>query len=118
MLYEVITVWADAFQFEETSLYTSGNAASIHISPDGKVFVVDEAIELWSVDGSTGEFNDYYPIGSSNLADIAFSSAANVWWANNLREFGSSHLSRITSYNVCYTKLLRAVQMANRQECG
>jgi streptogramin lyase len=93
LFYFTLPVWADTFHFEETPLYPEGSAASIHIGPDGRLFVMDDATELWAVNSVTGGFIDYFPVGSVNLADIAFSSAVEVWWTNNERGFGVSDLS-------------------------
>lgn len=88
LLLFAIPVLAATFEYEETSLYEFSKPTSIQIGPDGTLFMLDDSPELWAVNGDTGEYVEYYPLGSENLADISFSSATELWWANNVRGFG------------------------------
>ena len=82
MLYEVIT---DRIQVVKGWVDDRGKTQE-------KVYDV-----AWSGDRSPGADGKLPPVG--NTVDI---EAAN--WTNTI---GASELARITSYNVCYTKLLR-----------
>jgi len=91
-LFISIPVIADTFQIDETSLNESGHAGSIHLSPEGKVLVVDDDNELWVINPQSGSYLDYISFGYDNLADITFASENVLWWTNNVRGFGSFDL--------------------------
>ena len=89
----LIPVIAETFQIDETSLYELGHAGSIHLSPEGKVLVVDDDNELWVINPLSGGYLDYISFGYENLADISFASENMLWWTNNVRGFGSFDLA-------------------------
>ncbi|PKO06777.1 MAG: hypothetical protein CVU41_05440 [Chloroflexi bacterium HGW-Chloroflexi-3] len=84
---------AEVFQIQETSLYEFGHVGSIHISPEGKLLVVDDENELWVINPQTGSYLDYISFGYENLADITFASGQQLWWTNNVRGFGNFDLN-------------------------